>query len=208
MFRSQLFWRFYAGYAVIILISTLIVGALVSQQVEDNNMFEIKHSLAISSELLAEVAKPTLVNASLYLSGSDYLKPLQEKIVQLGAKTESRLTAIDSHGTVLADSQEKPKNMDNHNYRPEIIEARSHGFSSVSRFSQTLQQKMVYRAQRITDGNGILGFVRVSLPLHNIDQKLNLLRLNVVYGAAIAAFSALLLGFFFVKHFLFLFSRC
>jgi len=202
MFRSQLFWRFYAGYVVIILISTLIVGALVSRQVEKNNMLEINHSLAISSELLAEVAKPTLVNTSLYLSGADYLKPLQEKIVLLGQKTESRLTAIDSNGLVIADSQETPKNMDNHNFRPEIIEARTHGFSTVSRFSQTLQQEMVYRAQSVKDGKTILGFVRVSLPLHNIDQKLGLLRLNVLYGAAIAAFSALILGFFFVKHFL------
>jgi len=202
MFRSQLFWRFYAGYVVIILISTLIVGALVSRQVEENNMLEINHSLAISSELLAEVAKPTLVNSSLYLSGADYLKPLQEKIVLLGQKTESRLTAIDSSGLVIADSQETPKNMDNHNFRPEIIEARTHGFSTISRFSQTLQQNMVYRAQSVNDGKAILGFVRVSLPLHNIDQKLGLLRLNVLYGAAIAAFSALILGFFFVKHFL------
>jgi two-component system phosphate regulon sensor histidine kinase PhoR len=202
MFRSQLFWRFYAGYVVIILISTLIVGALVSRQVEKNNTLEINHSLAISSELLAEVAKPTLVNSSLYLSGSDYLKPLQQKIVLLGKKTKSRLTAIDRNGLVIADSQETPENMDNHNFRPEIIEARTKGFSTVSRFSQTLQQEMVYRAQRIDDADITLGFVRVSLPLHNIDQKLGLLRLNVIYGAAIAAFSALILGFFFVKHFL------
>jgi len=178
------------------------VGALVSQQVEENNMLEINHSLAISSELLAEVAKPTLVNTFLYLSGSDYLKPLQEKIVLLGQKTKSRLTAIDSDGLVIADSQETPKNMDNHNFRPEIIDARNQGFSTVSRFSQTLQQNMVYRAQRVNDGDSVLGFVRVSLPVHNIDQKLGLLRLNVIYGAAIAAFSALILGFIFVKHFL------
>jgi len=202
MFKSQLFWRFYTGYVVIILISTLIVGALVSQQVEENNMLEINHSLAISSELLAEVAKPTLVNASLYLSGADHLKPLQEKIIILGQKTESRLTAIDSNGLVIADSQEKPRNMDNHNFRPEIIDARTHGFSTVSRFSQTLQQKMVYRAQSVNDGDTVLGFVRVSLPLNNITQKLGLLRLNVIYGAGIAAFSALILGFFFAKHFL------
>lgn len=202
MFRSQLFWRFYAGYVVIILISTLIVGALVSQQVEKNNMLEIKHSLAISSELLAEVAKPTLVNASLYLSGNEYLKPLQQKIVSLGKKTQSRLTAIDNQGLVIADSQESPQNMDNHNFRPEIISARVRDFSTVTRFSQTTQQNMVYRAQRVNDGDTILGFVRVSLPLHNIDQKLGLLRLNVIYGAMIAALSALILGFFFVKHFL------
>jgi len=202
MFKSQLFWRFYTGYVVIILISTLIVGALISRQVEENNMLEINHSLAISSELLAEVAKPTLVNTALYLSGSDYLKPLQEKIVLLGLKTKSRLTAIDRNGLVIADSQEIPQNMDNHNFRPEIIEARTHGFSTISRFSQTLKQNMVYRAQRVNDGKAILGFVRVSLPLLNIDQKLGLLRLNVIYGAAIAAFSALILGFFFVKHFL------
>jgi len=202
MFRSQLFWRLYAGYVVIILMSTLIVGMLMSRQVEESSLKEIQHTLAMSTELLAEVAKPTLQHVSQTLSESSYQASLQERIIYLGKNTDSRLTAIDRHGKVVADSQEHPHKMDNHNARPELIEARKQGFSTVSRFSQTLQQKMIYRALNVMDDERLIGFVRVSLPLNHIDKKLVQLKLNVLFGTGIAAMAALILGFFFANRFL------
>jgi len=187
---------------VIILISTLIVGLLMSRQVEESSLKEMHHTLAMSSQLLAEVAKPTLQHVSQTLSESPYQTSLQERIIYLGENTDSRLTAIDRHGKVVADSQEHPNKMDNHNTRPEMVEARTQGFSTVSRFSQTLQQKMIYRALNVMDGERLIGFVRVSLPLNHIDKKLTQLKLNVLFGTGIAAAAALILGFFFANRFL------
>ena len=203
MFRSQLLWRFYAGYVTIILISTLIVGVLVSRQVTENGLKEIHHSLAVRSEFLAEIAKYSLREYSTQKGRRSLLdtrsNSLQQTVVQLGNKTDSRLTVIASDGAVVADSKELPQNMDNHGQRPEIINARAKGSATTLRFSQTLQQRMIYRAQQVTENEQTIGFVRASLPLTIIDKKLAQLRLIVLFGAAVAAAAALMLGFYFAK---------
>ncbi len=217
MLRSRLFWQLYAGYIAVIFTSTIIVGVLVSRQVTENSLNEIHHSLAVRSELLAQIAKPYLLDSFIgqepepspeskpeSMPDTHFLSAkasLQQTIVQLGKETGSRLTLITASGIVIADSQESPLNMDNHGQRPEIIDARDKGFSITSRLSQTLQQRMIYRALRITENENVLGFVRVSLPLSIIDQKLALLRLIVLFGASISAVVAIILGFYFARRF-------
>lgn len=201
MLRSPLLWRLYAGYVVIILICTLIVGTLVGRQVTANSTNEIHHSLAVRSELLAEVARPSLLALTGNLASGLNDSNLQKTIVQLGKNTESRLTIISRSGIVLADSQEQPEIMDNHGNRPEIILAKESGFASQSRFSQTLQQQMIYRALRVEHNQEIIGYVRVSLPLSIIAEKLSQLRLIVLFAALVAACTALVTGFFFARRF-------
>jgi two-component system phosphate regulon sensor histidine kinase PhoR len=196
MFHPRLLWRLYAGYVVIIVISTLIVGVLISRQVSENGTGEIHQSLSVQTELLAEIARKSFHQLSSSLSRDS----LQQSIVKLGKITRSRMTIIDIDGTVLADSRELPENMDNHGDRPEIIDAREKGVSTTSRFSQTLQLQMVYRAQPVLDGENTLGYVRVSLPLTVIDNKLAQLRFIVLVSAGSAAFAALILGFFFARR--------
>ena len=60
MITSRILWRLYAGYVAIILISTIIVGLLVGQQVASNGMDEIEKSLTIQSEMLAELSRSAL----------------------------------------------------------------------------------------------------------------------------------------------------
>ena len=208
MFRSRLLWRLYAGYVSIISISTLIVGTLVSQQVTENGLNEIHRSLAVRTQFLAEIAKDSLQDHSLQdQSLQDHSQQnlnsssLQQIVVRLGNNTESRLTVIANSGKVVADSKELPMNMDNHGQRPEIIDAKANVAATISRFSQTLQQQMMYRAQQVTANQITIGFVRVSLPLSTIDEKLKQLRVIVLFGASLAAAAALILGFYVAKRF-------
>jgi len=191
---SQLLWRLYAGYVAVIVITTVIVGVLVGQQLSKNGMAEIEQSLASRSEMLAEIARPIL------LSGADK-GTLQPTIISLGNSTDTRLTVIDVDGVVIADSQESPSNMDNHGQRPEVSEARIRGMATASRFSQTLQEQMIYRARRVDHDSNEIGFVRVSLPLLTIDQKLAELRWIILFSASFAALAALLFGFYFARRF-------
>ncbi len=198
VFLSQLFWRLYTGYVAIVLISTLIVGMLVSRMVTDSATRDIEQSLSVRAELLAE-----LVQISWKLPQTmTQVQSLQATVTRLGLETQSRFTVINDDGAVIADSQQIPTKMDNHNLRPEIIEARANGSSMIVRFSQTLNRQMVYRALQLKQNNQIvIGFVRVSLPLSLVENKLTELRLFVLYGAAIATFIALLLGFYFARKF-------
>lgn len=195
MFRSKLLWQVYAGYVTIVIISTLIVGILNSRQISEEGMRDINQSLSAHTELLAEIAK-----LSLQPNNPDF-KSLQQTLKQLGKNTRSRLTIIANDGIVLADSREHPEKMDNHSQRPEIIDARTQGSSTTSRYSQTLKQKMIYRALRIDQDQKPLGFVRVSLPLNRIDHRLAQSRLAVLFGAGISGIAALLIGFYFARRF-------
>jgi two-component system, OmpR family, phosphate regulon sensor histidine kinase PhoR len=197
MFRSKLLWRLYTGYVAIILISTLVVGIQLSRQLAANSLEEIQHSLAVSSELLAAIAKDSLLAPSPDSNSS----ALQAMLVELGVSTESRLTVIATDGRVIADSRELPQSMDNHRQRPEIIDALETGAGIASRYSQTLQQQMMYRAVAVTNNQQTLGFVRVSLPLATIDNRLAQLRFIVLLSAGIVALAALILGFYFAKRF-------
>ena len=197
MINSPILWRLYAGYVVVILISTTIAGLLVGRQVTSNEMQELQVSLTVRSEMLAELSRETLMLAE---SEQNLIK-LQSTIEVLGRKSDSRLTVIRADGTVIADSRESPTKMDNHLDRPEIIGASKSGQATTIRFSQTVSQNMSYIARRVDSNERALGFVRVSIPLQDIEQKTIQLWWLILLGAASSSVAALILGFFFAKRF-------
>mgnify|MGYP001485147979 CR=1 FL=1 len=142
MFRSKLLWRLYIGFATILFISTVIVGITLSRQLSENTLEEIQNSLSVRSEMLSEIAKDFLLTRP----DSNFSAVTQDTVVRLGRATNTRLTVITPEGWVIADSEEQPAVMDNHSQRPEIIEARDSGIGTASRFSQTQQQMLMYRA--------------------------------------------------------------
>ena len=196
MFHSRLLWRLYSGYAAIIVISVLVVGILLSRQLEENTLEEIQDSLSVRSALLTEIARDSLLTASTTSNSS-----FQSTLTKLGNSTASRLTVIAADGRVIADSQEQPQAMDNHLQRPEIIDAMANGTGVASRYSQTLQQMMMYRAVAVSEDQQLTGFVRVSVPLTTVDSRLAQLRSIILLSAGIVAIAAHLLGLYFVRRF-------
>ena len=197
MFRSQLLWRLYSGYAAIILISALIVGILLSRQLAEDALEEIQESLSARSGMLTEIAKDSLLASTVGRIDNS----LQAVLVDLGASIASRLTVVATDGRVIADSQEQPQAMDNHLLRPEIIDAIDTGSGTASRFSETVQQMMMYRAVAVIENQQLIGFVRVSVPLTTVDNRLAQLRKIILLSAGIVALAALLFGLYFVKRF-------
>lgn len=65
----------------------------------------------------------------------------------------SRITWVASDGTVLYDNWEDEASMGNHADREEVQEALMLGRGSASRYSDTLSQKTVYYALRLSDGS-------------------------------------------------------
>ena len=79
------------------------------------------------------------------LDGMDYLTS--------GLAADSRITWVASDGTVLFDNREDPEAMENHAQRSEIHEALMLGQGHASRYSDTLAQKTLYYALRLSDGS-------------------------------------------------------
>ena len=85
-----------------------------------------------------------LAAAGTELQGSDFLQRLE--------KGNSRLTWIAPDGTVLFDSHAQAAAMEDHLSREEIREALGSGSGSAVRYSDTLMEKTIYEARRLSDG--------------------------------------------------------
>lgn len=79
--------------------------------------------------------------------GVEYLKGLNIK--------DYRITWIGTDGSVLYDSISNPDEMENHFEREEVKEALAEGYGDSTRYSNTLTQRYLYSAKRLSDGTVI-----------------------------------------------------
>ena len=77
--------------------------------------------------------------------GMDYLEN--------GFPNDCRVTWVGADGAVLWDNREDPARMENHAGRPEVHEALLLGKGHAARYSDTLSQKTLYYALRLSDGS-------------------------------------------------------
>ncbi|MCI7473249.1 MAG: ATP-binding protein [Clostridiales bacterium] len=103
------------------------------------------------------------------------------------AAPDKRLTIIDTDGTVLTDTNADASQLEDHNSRPEVIDAERSGWGEAVRRSDTMGTSMFYVAKRFADG--MIG--RAAMPLSSI----NSLAMSGVWGFLIASIAALLLAF-------------
>jgi two-component system phosphate regulon sensor histidine kinase PhoR len=131
---------------------------------------------------------------------SENFSSLDSLVKDMGKKVEVRITVVDSKGVVLADSEEKPGQMENHGMRPEILQAFYGKTGSTLRFSQTVEEEMLYVAIPLTDNSGdLIGALRVSLFLTQIHELLSYITRNVIIITIILAIFSLLAAFFYSK---------
>tara|TARA_Y100001936_G_scaffold93542_2_gene92104 strand:+ start:962 stop:2740 length:1779 start_codon:yes stop_codon:yes gene_type:complete len=193
LLRSRILWKLFSGYVVLILLSISIVGILISKQVEEETLSEIERSLYLRATFLQNIALELLSNSSNI--------KIQDRIKNLGKKIDTRFTVININGRVLADSQKDPKAMDNHGNRPEILAAHSHGQGITTRFSDTIKNNMMYYALAVMKDDKLIGYVRTSLPLSVIDERLSRIHTLVLFAMSVSILVALLLGFFVARGF-------
>lgn len=85
-----------------------------------------------------------LAASGVELSGTDYLNRLSAK--------NYRVTLIESDGKVLFDTSASAEQMENHLERAEIKDAINTGFGQSVRYSNTLMERQLYCAQKLSNG--------------------------------------------------------
>jgi two-component system, OmpR family, phosphate regulon sensor histidine kinase PhoR len=132
-------------------------------------------SLAYQYEVVTEVVAEGLLNeiraeaelvAALTVDDTDLSRLKRTALPQ-----HRRITIILSDGTPAFDSQGDTARMDNHNSRPEVIEARTHGIGSSRRRSDSVAQDMLYAAKLLPDQR----ILRIAAPLaveSNLERRL------------------------------------
>ncbi|MDA9932997.1 ATP-binding protein [Gammaproteobacteria bacterium] len=101
---------------------------------------------------------------------------------ELGKASNSRVTFITNNGNVIGDSQleiEQISSLDNHALREEFVDALKNGNGWSSRYSNTLNQDLLYFA--IKDNQEINpNIIRVAVPLNYLDKITDTLSLSVI----------------------------
>lgn len=103
--------------------------------------------------------------------------PELDRLVRLSHReTQSRITVIALDGTVLAESDLPPAQVDrmeNHQSRPEMQDALRRGVGRDQRSSPTLGVPMAYLAVRWGPSQSPYGVVRTALPMHQVVAEQN-----------------------------------
>lgn len=123
---------------------TALYMTIINYQNEEN----IKKSLKVNNELVRNLLEEDVISDK-----SIYFKNFN--------KSNFRVTLIDVDGKVIYDSDAIPEEMDNHNQRKEIIEARKFGNGYSVRFSKSLKKTMMYYASTLENGY----VIRSSMPM-------------------------------------------
>lgn len=183
IYQSKLLWQVWGLLCALVLLSALSIGYFAAQQVASDARTAIEESLGHQALLLKQLYDPLiLLGRSLPLIESD-----------------QRITVVDLNGTVLSDNREDAALMENHLNRPEIIAA-SAGLGIAQRYSTTLQREMLYVALPLGSSDAPTGYVRVSMPLNSIEQKVNAMRAQVNVITAFLTLIAVLIGLYFARR--------
>ena len=171
--------------STLVLLSALSLGYLALNQVQTDARASIESSLAEQVHLLKQVYDPPMAG----------LKPLPL------ITSQQRITVLDPLGVVLYDNKKDARLMENHLTRPEIALAASGGgeIGMAERFSATLNQEMLYLALTLGPDSSRTGYVRVSMPLTSIDEKVDRVRDQTLMVTVLLTALFLLIGLYFTR---------
>lgn len=187
MKTSRVLLRFLLGYLLLHLLTAGLFVAVFSRatrtQMVNNAQGEMQSlALMLRSHINGLPAKIDDANLPNYL-------------LTLGKETNFRYTVVDTNGEVAADSETGVQNIGPHGDRPEIIQARKSGLGFSARFSDTLQQPMMYLAipcQTLGSQPSAVntqGYIRVAAPSAAINSSILQLQRSLWTFAVILGFA-------------------
>ncbi len=193
IFRSRFLWELYAGYAVVILATAIVVGVVLMRDAERGMLDNIQAGLQRDAVLVRDIAAPYVTS----IPDSAF----QQRIRALGTRTGTRYTVIAADGRVIADSEENPATMDNHRDRPEIMAAANNGMGTSTRFSRTVSAQSMYLAIPVMKDGLLSGFVRTSATLEAIEHRRSAVRRGIALALVLPVIAALGFGLLLANSF-------
>src|SRR5262249_11687392 len=187
--RLSIFWQTFLAFGSLIVLALGAVGGVVGAWVEQQALLQIEERLKSKAILMQEVVRGRSIDE------------LRSQVESLHQKIDERITLINTHGRVVADSdRDNPEDMDNHGRRPEVESARVAHFGTATRYSTTLHQNMMYVAVHTPENAPQVAFVRVALPVTEVQAQAARLRNSVWASAGGTALVALLLAWLLTRR--------
>ena len=189
--KKTLFVRFFSGYAAVIVLLAAAVMIFAPPLMRTDYVEERAAGLEHMARLLEGQVLPYVTGA---VAGD-----LEALVTSAGRDTATRITVIAADGTVLADSEKEPRDMENHFFRPEI-QASLRGETQMSiRPSSTLKADMMYLSIPLRDRGRIAGALRLSVFMREIEALLGALRDRLFRIVGVVTLFALGLALFLTR---------
>ena len=184
--NKRLIWQLYPAYLLIIVGSLIAVTWYASSELGRFYLDQTETVLEARAYLLKDQI-------------SNLLSPAEPELIdaickQAGQLSATRITVILPDGTVIGDSRETPRFMDNHAGRKEVAPALKGVPGKSIRFSNTLHQKMMYVAVPVKKEERVQAVIRTAVPLTSLDQALTSVRLKIAFGGLVIAVLAALVS--------------
>jgi len=179
-------WRIAIPYIALIVLAMLGLLLYLSGFVRQARLADLRAQLADDARLVGDAltSQPTWTEPTATFDDA-----ARHYASFLGA----RVTIIATDGTVVGESHEDRVQMDNHLFRPEVQQALGEGMGSSVRFSETLDQQMMYVAVTAT-AEGATRVVRVALPAQQVEASVAHLRGAIILAGLLATVGAALLA--------------
>ena len=198
---SRLAIRLTAASLLISVVALIAVLATTAQVVRESAVTSTFANLDGVAEVA--LANPPTDTSSAALQdwamGLSSLGPAADPDGVAPTRRERRVTLIARDKTVLADSHEDVRSMDNHRDRPEVIGAFADGYGRSQRFSDTRGEDLTYVAVRLPWSEDTV--LRVSEPVVQIEATVRAILTPVAVVTALAFIVAAALSFGFSARF-------
>ena len=159
---------------------------------------EIRLRDNLETRIEAEVQRLTTIASARIQAepGASSVAEYDRLADELGDSMDARVTVIADGGGVLGDSRvprDEVASLDDHLTRPEIREAFSSGVGVARRYSSTVDDGLLYVAQRIERDSGEI-VVRVAVPLADVEEAVWTLRVRLMGAGLIGLLVVLLMS--------------
>lgn len=135
----------------------------------------------------------SLVERRFFPDGRTLSPETEEELARLFTDVPVRVTIIAPEGKVLADSQARTAELENHRNRPEVAEALERGEGNARRFSSSVGAELIYLAKSVGPEGAPTAVIRASKPLPVLQERLAEFYGHLAFaGIAILAASAVL----------------
>jgi len=181
--RRSLFLRVLGGHLLVV---TLLVTALLYFLLGTVRTSHVDN-LTVQLERLA-------VTLADRLADEPDTTGLEHEFEALGERLRTRVTLMTTGGRVRFDSEADAETMEDHSVRPEVIEALAGRTGSDTRTSRTVGLEMLYVAVPVRRDGEVVGVMRVSVPMSEVNAVLRRLSIEVVVTAAVLLLVAVLLS--------------
>jgi two-component system phosphate regulon sensor histidine kinase PhoR len=174
--------RVLLGSVIAILIALGVVAAAVPGIATQHEIDVLGTRLANEATLAGDLSRDLFVR-----SDADALDLLAKRIA---VDSGVRVTFVAPDGTVVGESDEDRRTMENHGTRPEVVPALAGRVGRAVRSSTTLGRDLLYVAVPVRGGERIVGVARLAMPLVAVDALAGRLSLSLLAAAVLAGIAA------------------